>query len=57
MGWFTCYCKEDENIFLYPSRKNSLSAGYFQSDGPFPTACMVEFILFGTHRTGEVQAY
>jgi len=57
MGGFSSNCREDDNIFLYPCRKTSLSAGCFLKAGPIPSACTVEFILSGTQGTGEVQGY
>jgi len=62
VGWsvqdvgFASNCRED-NIFLYPCRKMSMSTGFFLKAGPTPSACRVEFILSGTHRTGEVPDY
>jgi hypothetical protein len=46
-------CRNNENPFLYPCRKQSIFTEYFLIVGPIPSPCTVELILSGTHRTGE----
>jgi hypothetical protein len=50
-------CREDKKIFLSPCRKKSLSTGCFLKAGLISSACRVEFVNYGTHRTGVVLQY
>jgi hypothetical protein len=57
MGLSASNCREYENIFLSPCREKIHIHQMFPNAGPVPIAYTVEFIYFGTHRTGEVPDY